>query len=288
VGTPIGNVVYRWPLNDETMERDWSYHLTALRAGLGRIQFAAGVQPFVILFVARTGSNLLAGMLDTHPQILCHHELFPSGPAPHRSLSVREGKLALDLGTAEERDRDPIGFLSRMYKLNAGAKAVGFKMGLSDPNVGVLLALILNRSIRKVVLRRENWLQVYTSALIAEQTHTFIRFEGDAKTPEPASQGVIVDADKFIVYVRKRQLAYRGLRGLAQLTSQQFFEISYEQIKDSAVIGRLLEFLGVEADAQLRERTVKQNPPRLQDRISNYEELSRRLQGTRYEQYLVW
>jgi hypothetical protein len=225
-------------------------------------------------------------MLDTHPEILCHHELFPSGPAPHRSLSVRAGKLELDLGTAEERDRDPIGFLSRMYKLNAGAKAVGFKMALYDPNIGVLLALILNRSIRKVVIRRENWLQVYTSTLIAEQTHTFIRFADDATMPEPPAQAY-VDVDKFVSYVRKRQLAYQGLRVLGRLTFQRFFEISYEQLKDEATIRQLLEFLGVNADAHLRERTVKQNSSRLCDRISNYDELLKRLRGTRYEHYLI-
>jgi hypothetical protein len=174
-----------------------------------------------------------------------------------------------------------------MYQRNSGAKAVGFKMALSDPNRGVLLALILNRRIRKVILRRENWLQVYTSALIADQTHTFIHFAADSKAPGPSeAQRVIIDADKFIVYLRKRQLAYGALRGFARLTSQQFFEISYEQIKDSTLLGRLLEFLGVDPDAPLRERTVKQNPVQLRDRIVNYDELSSRLRGTRYEQYL--
>jgi len=253
---------------------------------------ATTAQPFVMLFVPRTGSNLLAGMLDTHPDVLCHHELFLPASSPHRSLSVRDGTLDLDLGTAEERDRDPFAFVSKVYALTAGAKAVGFKMALSDPNVGILLGLILNRRIRKVVVRRDNWLQVYTSALIAEETRSLIEFKGDGSTNgrEPAARRpavrVPVEVPRFIRYVRKRRLTYGALRWIARLTGQRFFDMEYREIKQPARMMALLGFLGVSPELELHERTVKQNPSRLEDRIANYDDVRRRLTGTSYEVYL--
>jgi LPS sulfotransferase NodH len=63
---------------------------------------------FVILAAPRTGSNWLCSLLNSHPDVLCHHELFnPSGV--FYALGHRDG--ALDLGTPEERDRRPLAFL---------------------------------------------------------------------------------------------------------------------------------------------------------------------------------
>jgi len=270
------------------MGRYWRQLSVSPAIMLKRFTKRTGPRPFVILFVPRTGSNLLAGMLDTHPDVLCHHELFLPGSPPHRSLSVREGAIDLDLGGAEERDRDPVAFLSRVFGLDMGRSAVGFKLALSDPNVGVLLGLILNRSVRKIVVRRDNWLHVYTSALIAEQTHSLIRFSRESPgAPDPGPVRVNVDVARFRAYARKRRLAYGALRWIARLTGQRFHELEYEEIKDPVRLNGLLAYLGVSQNAELRERTVKQNPSRLEDRIDNFAEVRRQLRGTRYEAYLA-
>lgn len=269
------------------MGKYWHQIPRGLAMALRSVAGEAGARPFVILFVPRTGSNLLAGMLDTHPEILCHHELFLPASSPHRSLSVREGAIDLDLGTAEQRDRDPFAFVKKVYALDAGARAVGFKMVLADPNVGVLLGLILNRGVRKIVVRRDNWLQVYTSALIAEETRSLIQFQQeDGNGGERPAVRVPVDVHRFRRYVRKRTLAYGALRWIARLTGQRFFELEYREIKQPGKLKALLEFLGVAPELQMRERTVKQNPTRLEDRISNFDDVRRELEGTRYEVYL--
>ena len=36
----------------------------------------AGAVRFVVVAVRRAGSNMLCTLLDSHPAILCHHELF--------------------------------------------------------------------------------------------------------------------------------------------------------------------------------------------------------------------
>jgi hypothetical protein len=47
---------------------------------------------FVIFAVPRTGSNWLCSLLNSHPEIICHHEIFN----PERiiySTSYRDGQL---------------------------------------------------------------------------------------------------------------------------------------------------------------------------------------------------
>jgi hypothetical protein len=265
---------------------------TAVRSERGPGRFLSGVfrsyrsraaaQPFVILFVPRTGSNYLAALLDTHPEVLCHHELFLPGSA-HRSLSVREGLVDFDAGSAKERDRDPYAFLRRIYANDLGRNAVGFKMALSDPNRWLLLSIILNRSIAKIIVRRDNWLQVYTSALIAEETNTLIRFAGaDGEEKPEASPKVRVDTRYLRRYVRKRRLGYGMLNFLLRITGQKAFSLEYHQMQDDQRLKELLRFLGVSNDVSLRVRTVKQNPSRLRDRIANFEEVRAALEGTRY------
>jgi hypothetical protein len=224
-------------------------------------------------------------MLDTHEDILCHHELFLPGSI-HRSLSVREGVLDMDLGRPEDRDRDPVGFLRRVYTMNAGCRAVGFKLSLADPNRTAIAALVLNRSVHKIVVSRENWLQAYTSALIAEQTRQFLRFPDGSGVQHEGPVRVIVQPDQFFRFVRKRLFAYRTLRSMLRLTRQPFIEIEYREIQEPAKLRQVLAFLDVTMDVELRERTTKQNPSRLADRIANWNEVSERLRGTRYERYL--
>jgi LPS sulfotransferase NodH len=85
----------------------------------------AGLTRFVILAAPRTGSNWLCSLLNSHPGILCHHEVFnPNGI--FYALDFRDG--AFDLGTIEERNRRPLEFLSRIWQHPLGTNCVGFKM----------------------------------------------------------------------------------------------------------------------------------------------------------------
>ena len=67
---------------------------------------------FVILAVPRTGSNLLCTLLNSHPQILCHHEIFnPAGVFAAPDYTGSDLKVD-QLG---ERDDDEPGFLQRVW-----------------------------------------------------------------------------------------------------------------------------------------------------------------------------
>ncbi|MCA9265021.1 MAG: sulfotransferase, partial [Planctomycetales bacterium] len=66
---------------------------------------------FVILAVPRTGSNLLCTLLNSHPEILCHHEVFnPQGIF----LALTQRDRPHSLPSLDERNRDPLRFLDEV------------------------------------------------------------------------------------------------------------------------------------------------------------------------------
>lgn len=240
---------------------------------------------FVIVFLPRTGSNLLAGMLDSHPDVICHHEVF-NPEAVHRSVSYKHTDLSF--GTAAERDADPFAFMRRVFAFSDGQRAVGFKIAPRQSDVA-LLSLLLNRRIAKILLERRNHLQAYTSAVIALETRVWSvakSAEAGGATAASATRKVRIDLAELRRFVRKRQLFHRLTRAILRATGQRFVAVDYDQLADPSAVRSILDFLGVRGDVSLSARTERQNPPRISDRIGNYAEVQEALQGTPLAAYL--
>jgi LPS sulfotransferase NodH len=118
---------------------------------------------FVIFAAPRTGSNLLCGLLNAHPDILCHHGLFnPKGI--HYARDHRD--FAPDIS---DRDADPLRFLDRIWAAAAGRRAVGFKMNRGENGVTVD-AMLRDLAVKKILLKRRNRVRAFVSETIAEMT----------------------------------------------------------------------------------------------------------------------
>ena len=240
---------------------------------------AGGYQPFVILFTARTGSNLLASKLDMHPEILCHPEVF-NKLGPHRSLSAKSGELVLSLGTAQTRNADLGAFLRLVFSTpgrwadgrSNTVRAIGCKV---EPVTNLLptLAVLFNRDVKKIVLNREDLLAVFVSTQMAERNRRWIALDPAEKAQ--ATTPVHVDIGAFRNFRRRRTLLYGLLRGLLRITGQPWTEIEFKQIGSADAMRRLLGFLAVSQDFELAERTRRQNPEPLADRIANLDEVIR-------------
>ncbi len=252
---------------------------------------SSGVQPFVILFLPRTGSNLLASTLDSHPDILCHHEIF-NQRLPQCSQSVRSGKIKLSLGTASERDRDPWRFLDLVFSQTGVTpdgernlvKFIGAKISPYD-NFWVVLSVLLNRRIKKIVVRRSNFLAAFVSGQLAMKTGQWAVFKDRQAAVQPTQQ-VEVNVGRFRAFARKRRIFHAAVRLVLAITGQRSIEVDYVTMREPAVRSRLLAFLGAHDVVQLSERTQKQERGRLADRISNFDELKRQLSGTPYRDLL--
>src|SRR5207249_4299870 len=103
---------------------------------------------FVILAAPRTGSNMLCTILDSHPAILCHHEIFnPDGI--FYALRLRDGSFSL--GSMEDRRRAPLDFLARVWEADLGHAYIGFKM-THRQNPVVFDAVVNDPGVKKIVL----------------------------------------------------------------------------------------------------------------------------------------
>jgi hypothetical protein len=234
---------------------------------------------FVILAAPRTGSNMLCTLLDSHPDVLCHHELFnPAGV--FTALDLRDG--GLDLGGVEERDGDPLGFLDRVWASHLGHAVVGFKM-THRQNEAVFAAVLRDPGVRKIVLRRDNRVRTYVSRLVAEQTGRWEAYdEAELVRPRPS---VHVDPEALRASVAENEAYYAEIEEVLRETRQASLAVIYERLPDERA--RLLEFLGLpeprRAAASLRVRSVRQNAATLSELVSNAAELQAALAGTDLE-----
>ncbi len=228
---------------------------------------------FVVFAAPRTGSNLLCGMLNAHPQILCHHGLFnPDGI--HLALDRRDG--ALSLGSRAERDRDPVRFLATMWGACAGKPIVGFKMN-RDESPAAAGALLHDPSIKKIVLKRRNRIRTYVSEEIARQTGLWETFVRPATADIPA---IRVDPDDLARHIRLNADYYAAIEATLRATGQTWIEAHYESLAgDSGDLRRILSFLGAARSADLPAACHKRGPRDLRTVVANFDELAAALSG---------
>ena len=234
----------------------------------------------MILAAPRTGSNMLCTLLASHPDVLCHHEVFnPDGV--FYALELRDGSF--DLGGIEERDRDPLAFLERVWSADLGHSHVGFKM-THRQNEAVLDAVLRDVGVRKIVLRRQNRVRTFMSQQISEQTGQWeVYREADLVAERPR---IHVDPAALRESIAENEGYYGEVERFLEATGQPFVRVWYERLvagrRDEPT--RVLEFLGLpEADraaARLRIRSVRQNPASMRELITNFAELEDALAGT--------
>jgi LPS sulfotransferase NodH len=237
------------------------------------------VSRFVVLAAPRTGSNWLCSMLDSHPAVLCHHELFnPAGI--HAALSWRGGAVDLDaaLGTMEERDRAPLAFLERVWSQSCGCRAVGFKLNRGQ-NETAFAAALADPGIWKIVLRRDNRLKTFVSERIAACTGLW-----ESYPDSPQSDGQVrirVDLGELRRHIDENRAYYDSLT--AELAGQDVLAVRYEDLVTSSDAWRpVFDFLAVGV-AELHAETRKQNATDLREILLNFDEVAAALRGTELE-----
>jgi len=230
---------------------------------------------FVILAAPRTGSNMLCTILDSHPQILCHNEMFNPGGVFY-ALGLRDGSL--NVGTLEDRSRDPLEFLQRIWMADLGHSCVGFKM-THRQNETVFNAVLNDPSVKKIVLRRENRIKTYVSWLVAQQTG---QWEVYRKTDLARRPRVAVDEAELRQHITENDYYLSQIERVLEATRQQWVSMVYERLlANSDECARVLEFLGVAPEAcALEPKSVRQNPTNLRELICNFDDLDRAWRGT--------
>ncbi len=190
---------------------------------------------FVIMSTARSGTSLLSETLNSHPDIVCHGEIFHPDPKWHL-----KGNLS---GLPPEQIRalraDAGAFLEKVFD-QPGAVAVGFKMW-RDQEPDACLRLLRDETISKIIYERRKKLAQYSSGALAERTGVWNISRGDAYHAPEAEKLPFNPADfrRFLDYQRAADDFYRAnVRG-------PFVEVVYSEIVTQG-LKMIQGFLGVE------------------------------------------
>jgi LPS sulfotransferase NodH len=230
---------------------------------------------FVIVAARRTGSNLLCTLLGSHPDVLCHHELFNPGGIFY-ALPLRDGDFSL--GTLAERAADPLAFLTRVWAESLGKRCVGFKMTRGQDPL-VLDALFADAKVRVIVLRRANRIKAFVSEVRAEAAKRWEVY--DPADLDSARPRVRVDPRVLDSYIAENEAFYAEVNAALARCGRPALRVTYERLFRNDEQRRILDFLGLPADGvALTASSVKQNSCDLRDLIDNYDALVHELTGT--------
>ena len=245
-----------------------------------------GVDRFIIISSPRTGSNLLCGLLDAHPEVICHYEIFHENEIYY---SDQYGHDWIKDFTKEMRDKDPQKFLQFLYdhKFGKRVKTNGFKIfnGHNDP---LLKSLLADPKVKKIILKRENLLMAFISKIEAEKSGVYFNIDQDKKPKEEAKQKINFDYRHFKVYEKNNLDFFASCRNQITASNQKHFELDYTEVLNNETLSELLKFLEVDSNTDhLEERFRKQNIKGLQERVENYEEMIAWLEKTERSHYLI-
>ena len=231
---------------------------------------------FVILAAPRSGSNLLCTLLDSHPQITCHHEIFnPRGI--FYALDRRTTPMSAD--AIRKRDEEPDRFLESFWKTGESALRVGFKM-TAGQNEDVMRQVLADPTISKILLFRKNRVRSYLSDLIAEHTDQWeVYDENDLvrEVPQPT-----IDPNALRRHSQANATFRAGLKEALSNSGQSWLELAYSDLLTEATHRQVLRYLGV-APVALTPRSIRQNCADLRTSIANFNELALALNGTEFE-----
>jgi len=228
-------------------------------------------QRFVILSAPRSGSNMLCTLLNSHSDILCHHEVFnPRGI--FYALPLRD--TAFCLGNIANRDAQPLVFLDKLWQHNNGHSHVGCKM-THRQNPVALKALLGDTNIKKIILQRSNRIKTHVSRLIAEQRDIWEDYRSTSAPDLPIIQ-VNLDLDELHNDIVFNENYYQDIQRQLHDTGQRFCSLEYETAHTSANQHKVLSFLGLEFQP-MQVTSRKQNPDDLKTLIKNFDQIAAQL-----------
>lgn len=228
---------------------------------------------FTILAAPRTGSNFLCTLLNSHPDILCHHEIFNPKEVFY-ALPLRN--TSFHLATVAERDQHPLEFLSRVWEQSRGNACVGFKM-THRQNLIVFNTILADPHIEKIVLKRKNRIKTHVSKLIAEHRGIW-EYYGEFTLPKHPTR-ICIDLDRLHQDIEFNNNYYAEIETRLHQTHQASCVVTYEDLDQKNTQERILSFLGLPYQ-QLHGSSRKQNPDDLRLIVENFDRLTQQLQGT--------
>ena len=238
-------------------------------------------RPWVMLFLARSGSTWLTSMLGSHPGVRAEYEVL--------ARMRKEGEDA----DAQLRWATRFWTPTRFRR----PRAVGFKTKLREVLDRDRFAALLHRVDARVIhLHRENRVKALVSFDRAQRLHRrtgrWNRFRVPrtlkalrrrlAGAPD-GDEAIRIDAEEFVHWLEARRRSEADLEAWLDAVDRPVHHLTYEGLVSDreATLSGVLDFLGLER-RPLRDGTVKHTPDDLSLVVENLDELRDALAGTEH------
>lgn len=230
---------------------------------------------FVIYTRGRTGSTVLTELLNCHPEIFCDVEIFNF----------------LYCGSKVRFPNTYIKSCSKRSSLHKKS-VYGFKVKIAQlryeheySNYDKILSGLSEDGWKFIHLKRVNFLRHKLSSLLAAETKILHIRNGD----NTEAKRIVVDFDTILEGIKYGEEVERIEE--ENLKNIPHFKVIYEtdildNSKHQETANRIFEYLDLKphpVSTDLKRITTD----RLQDMIINYDEIDKKLRGTRFEKYLL-
>ncbi len=230
---------------------------------------------FVMYTRGRTGSTVLTELLNCHPEIFCDVEIFNYIYCRTR-IRFPQQYIKSCSKRASIYGKDVYGFKVKIAQLRIEHKYKNYDKILSD---------LSEDGWKFIHLKRVNFLRHKLSSLIATETKIFHLRNGDTSEQRKITVdfGTILEGITYGEEVERTE--EENLRNIPHIKVIYETDI-LDNSKHQETADKCFKYLGLKSfpvTTDLKRITTD----KLQDMILNYDEIERKLKGTRFEKYLL-
>jgi LPS sulfotransferase NodH len=248
---------------------------------------------FLIFSTQRSGSTWLVDLLNSHPAIRTYSELFLDSGRGSRFAGAKDCSFFNEYLERAEHARpgdanlEPLlsDYLDTVFRSREGVEAIGFKLMYGQFGAyPELQELLSRRGVAVIHLIRDNLLDLLISKQTAVARDLF-HARGDVKV---SPVHIRVNIGALEAHLRDQEDEVERARCKLDALGWPTLETRYESlVSDPGAFGGLLRFLGVsDPDRPLISELRKINTPNQKEIVENYDEMAKKLSGTRYDQFL--
>lgn len=243
----------------------------------------------MIVGTQRTGTTWIRTLLDSHPSISAHGEVFLYSHRRLPLLRTAGQGIAHSYGEYIEQSisrrimhftrRQSIveAYLDELYA-DSHSRAIGFKfMRTQARQFPSVTAYARARSIKVIHVVRANVLKTYISRQTAK-----LRKLAHSTQHVPVEQ-ITIPTKELIKKLDR--IASDNLAWERDFADHPYIKVIYEEFLEdkAAQLDRMFSYLSVAPDSGVSSRLVKINPHAVSDVVKNLSEVSGALKGTPYE-----
>lgn len=239
-------------------------------------------QKFVIIGLARTGTNLLCSFLHHSDEVCCAGEIFNKSRTLIGTQTVSDAVLNI------YKKISPLYFLSNILWHNNYSqriKAVGYKaLREHIQNYPILLESIYkNKDVKVIFCKRRNYLaRIYSEKIAALYDQWFITSE-----EKRIKKKIYISSSECKKLFNFDKNFYDTITTNLQKNKIEYIDLYYEDFNNdiNGELNKITNFINIEDIKQPQTHLKKQNVNKLEDVIENYNKLKEYFQNTQWESF---